>query len=258
MARHYLVDGYNVILQDPRLDALQHHQGLRAARHALRDEAERMAHRTGCRVRLIFDGARDEFSHDDRSENEWVEVSFTSQDEQADERLVAVAAESRRRGIAVTVVSDDNAGVRRPLLAQGIDLASTGEFLRLLRPEAKPLPELRGEALSWRDRDALEREFLARDAEARLRARERKPVRAQATASPPPAAPGSGGAPSSPGEGRREPGPSAGAAPRAPGSAAPRAPVNEAERARLAARKARGARKQDRRLALRQSPRRGR
>lgn len=248
MARHYLVDGYNVILQDPRFDALQHHRGLRAARHALRDEAGRMARRTGCRVRLIFDGARDVMSHDDRSENEWVEVSFTSPDESADDRLVAVAAECRRRGIAVTVVSDDNPGVRRPLDAQGVDLASTAEFLRLLRPEPLPDPELRGEALTWRDRHALEKEFLARDAESRRRARERKPARSHEKAPPVPAAPAPGAAPPPKTAGVR--------APERPGDAAPS--LSEADRARIAERKARGARKQARRLAQRQSARKGR
>jgi hypothetical protein len=102
-------------------------------------------------------------SHTDRFENEWIEVSFTSKDEKADERLLAVAAEYRRRGEAVVIVTDDNEGIRLPLRSEGHRVTSVREFSRLLRGERRPVVEIKGESLDAAARRDLEREFLARD-----------------------------------------------------------------------------------------------
>lgn len=243
MTRLYLVDAYNVILQDTALNEVLDYEGLAAARRTMRDVTEAFARATGCHVRLVFDGAQDPFSHIENFENDWVEVSFTSGEEKADERVVAIALESRRRGVKPIVVSDDVRGVREPLESKGFPLLSTTKFARLLR--SRRTVELRGEALSDASRKSIEDEFLARDAESRRlreleaveRPRSRPPARmtvsrGQNTPEPPPARP-----PTTPSRPAVDPIP------------ARPAPVNDD-------RKARGQRKQARRLALLQSRRR--
>jgi predicted RNA-binding protein with PIN domain len=165
MTRLYLVDAYNVILQDTELNEVLDYEGLAAARRAMRDVTEAFARATGCHVRLVFDGAQDPFSHIENFENEWVEVSFTSGEEKADERVVAIALECRRRGVKPTVVSDDVRGVREPLETGGFPLLATRRFASLLR--SRRAVELRGDALSDASRKSIEDEFLARDAESR-------------------------------------------------------------------------------------------
>jgi hypothetical protein len=165
---------------------------------------------------------------------------------------VAVALECRRRGLKPIVVSDDIGGIREPLETRGFALLSTRKFAQLLRSSGGRPPERRGEALSESSRLNLENEFLARDAESRrIRDLERR--------NRPAAAPVSRGAsvkaaaiPQPPD--RQKPAAGAGPAP------APRKPATEVQGHPRAvpdsdARRARGLRKQARRLALLQSRR---
>lgn len=231
MARVYLVDAYNVLLQDDRLDDLVHRQGLEEARRVFRGEVEAFGRRVGIHVRLIYDGARGPFDHRDTFDSPWVHASFTSAGESADDRVVAVALELKRKGHAVMVVSDDEEGVRRPLRSAGVQLISSRDFARTMRRRPAE-PEDRSGALSLEDRQALERNFLARDAarqqredEARRRRHAAPPVPVDRPP-PPPLPPARG--------------------PEPPHRLAPaRRPVDEAA---LRARKERGARKQARRL----------
>jgi predicted RNA-binding protein with PIN domain len=269
MGRHYVVDAYNFVLQDARLDGLVHARGLEEARRVFRLEAENLARRAGCRVRLIYDGARGPFEHLDRFENPYVEATFTSTGEKADERVVAVALEMVRRGAAVCVVSDDEEGVRRPLRGAPVNVMGTREFARLLRPPAEePAEETRADGLSRRDRDALARDLLARDAAAapddddgweEIRPTRLPPVPA-AIRPPTSAVAPAQAAPSKPPPG---PPPPASSSPSpvpprtakseaAPATARTAPPPPDPERER-AAKKERGARKQARRLALLQS-----
>lgn len=166
MGRFYVIDAYNFVLQDDWLDRVVAEQGLPAARRAFRIEAESLARRVGCRIRLIYDGARGPFEHVDQFENQYVEVSFTSTGEEADERVVAVALEMVRRGFMISVVSDDEAGVREPLGGTPIMLLGTRDFAKLLRPKpGVETIERRAEAVSRPDQAALARGFLARDAD---------------------------------------------------------------------------------------------
>jgi predicted RNA-binding protein with PIN domain len=165
MGRLYVIDAYNFVLQDGWLDRVVAEQGLEAARRSFRIEAESLARRAGCRIRLIYDGARGPFDHVDQFENQFVEVSFTSSGEKADERVVAVALEMVRRGIMIWVVSDDEAGVRQPLRGTAVTLLGTRDFAKLMRPvPGGEMTERRGEALSRPDQAELARGFLARDA----------------------------------------------------------------------------------------------
>lgn len=241
MARHYLVDGYNVILQDPELDGLLDQEGLSAARRALRHECEQYARQADCRIRLIYDGAVDAMSHDDRNESARVEDSFTSRDEKADERLVALALEYRRKGLQVTIVSDDREGIRIPLESAGFQLLTSAAFARLLRSRADTSAP-REKSLSVRDQDDLARVFLARDAAATKRAASE---RAAAPPPPPPAL-----AVGAPRTAAAAPAPSA-PAPRRPTPAEQNAAAQRtALAAARAAKKERGARKQAKRLVI--------
>ena len=168
MARACLVDAYNVLLQDERLDDLVHRHGLEEARRVFRGEVEAFGRREGIQIRLIFDGAREPFDHRDAFESAWVQVSFTGAGESADDRIVAVALEMKRKGHAVLVVSDDEAGVRRPLQSAGVTLQASRDFVRAMRSRPAPIEE-RAEALSAEERQALARGFLARDAERQRR-----------------------------------------------------------------------------------------
>lgn len=165
MGRLYVIDAYNFVLQDDWLDRIVAEQGLEAARRSFLSEAENLARRTGCRIRLIYDGARGPFDHVDQFENQFVEASFTSSGEKADERVVAVALEMVRRGYMICVVSDDEAGVRQPLRGTGVTLLGTRDFAKLMRPApGGETIERRAEALSRPDQAELARGFLARDA----------------------------------------------------------------------------------------------
>lgn len=165
MARHYLVDGYNLILRDGRYDDLVASDGLAEARRILRHEAEAFAIRERCVVRVIYDGTRGPHDHGDRHESRHVEEAFTARGEEADGRIVVAALQLLRAGHAVLVVSDDDPGVRRPLRGAGVTIVPTRDFARLLRDREPGRGEPREEALSAADKADLEREFLARDAE---------------------------------------------------------------------------------------------
>lgn len=167
MARHYLVDGYNLILRDGRLDDLVDREGLAEARRLLRNEAEIFARREGCVVRVVYDGTRGPHDHTDRHESRWVEEAFTSRGEEADGRLVVAALQLLRAGHTVLVVSDDESGVRHPLRGASVTIVPTRDFARLLRDRDPGRAEQREDALSAADKADLERQFLARDAESR-------------------------------------------------------------------------------------------
>ena len=180
---HYLVDGYNVIHRTPRLSDVVDKRGLAASRRVLRSQAERFARGAGTRVRLIFDGTLDPMSHSDSFANQWIEVSFTSPGEEADERLVAVALEMRRQGESPITVSDDEEGVCGPLRAQRFRLISTAAFVRLLAGDA-PDEDPKASALSEAEHLAIEAEFLAREAERLPRERAPQPSTPCQTAEP--------------------------------------------------------------------------
>ncbi len=242
MTRLYIVDGYNFIIEDPDLSNVLDREGLMRARRVFRDDVGAFARRNGCRVRIIFDGATDTMSHDDRFADDHVDVSFTSGEEKADERVVAVALEARRRGEAPTIVSNDRTGVREPLAARGFTLITTKEFAGLIR-EIPRRRELRSEALSEDEKLRIAEEFLARDAERRRR---------KAAAPPAPAtAPPVRVAPPRPAAAQRP-------VPHVPPSPVPGVQRNAERNEERDAKKERGKRKQARRLALIQSARKKR
>ena len=257
MGRLYVIDAYNFVLQDDWLDRIVAEQGLEAARRTFRTEAESLARRTGCRIRLIYDGARGPFEHVDQFENQFVEASFTSSGEKADERVVAVALEMVRRGFMISVVSDDEAGVRQPLRGTAVTLLGTRDFAKLMRPSpGVETIERRAEALSRPDQAELARGFLARDAARGAPSDAEDDEWAEIPRVEPPPAPPSVRSVTKPG--RSGSNPAAGAA---ASSSPPPAPVSPASGRSAAARaldstehrqvkKERGARKQERRLAL--------
>lgn len=238
MTRLYFVDGYNFIIEDPQLSIVLDEEGLSSARRVFRDEVQLFARRVDCRVRIIFDGATDAMSHVDRFDSEHVEISFTSGEEKADERVVAVALEARRRGESPTIVSNDRTGIREPLLAHGFPLITTGEFARRLR-ETPRSRERRSDALSESEKMELADEFLARDAERRK----------QKAMAPPPVIPVTY-VPKDPGPARARSGLPV-SVPRPVAAVVPPARTDLA--ANREAKKERGVRKQARRLALIQS-----
>lgn len=229
----WLVDGHNAIFAHPTLEALQTGEEKAEARRMLESMLDRFAAARGLRVTIVYDG-NESTQNPDAGTRGWIVSQYSLRpNEDADDRIVWLASESVRTGRKVVVVTSDRAlGARLP---SGVSTVEPAELFRRLeapapRDETGPPPG---------DYSDIEAHFLSLEP----RAKPRRPKRPAPTISPP-----SGLRSRSP-AGRRSP--STPARPKPPPTAVP-----DRDPDAVARKKARGRRKQERRLARAKKPKR--
>jgi predicted RNA-binding protein with PIN domain len=134
----YILDGYNLALGSLAFSMARDRGGLAAVRDALFEAVARDCERRSTRVVIVWDGT-ERFGAPTsagpvRGDPRGVEESFSRAPEKADERVIALALETRGRGEAVVVVSDDQE-VREDAVRAGLDWIGDAAFEeRLFEP----------------------------------------------------------------------------------------------------------------------------
>ena|SRR5579875_1724338 len=138
--RHVLVDGYNVIRADPRLQSLER-TSLEHARQVLVQTlagAPRLAHD---RVLVIFDGRDGYRTHINAHRMGRIEVLYSARGQLADEVIIDQANQLAGRGSVVVVTNDLD--VRRRCAAAGCEVTGSENLLRQIpgQPARRARPE---------------------------------------------------------------------------------------------------------------------
>lgn len=120
MGYDILVDGYNVIKNDPSLHAIEV-KNLAAARKQLIDQLVSRYRHTPHHVIVVFDGdgASEQVSHDRR-----VRIIFSRYGQTADRVIMRLAAEARTAGREVEMFSNDGE-IRAEVARQGGNVRTT-------------------------------------------------------------------------------------------------------------------------------------
>ena len=123
MGREILVDGYNIIKNDPSLHAMEV-KNFAAARKLLIDLLVNRYRHTPHQVIVVFDGdgACEQVSHDRR-----VRIIYSRYGQTADRVIMRLAAEARAAGREVEMFSDDGE-IRAEVARQGGSVRSTGQL----------------------------------------------------------------------------------------------------------------------------------
>jgi predicted RNA-binding protein with PIN domain len=145
-AYRWLVDGHNAIFANSRLESLQTSGKKAEARRRLEQIFERFAAAFGVEVVIVYDGRGIRKRSVDRGSTR-VRAEFSRPPEDADERILARAAETDRSGKKVAVVTSDRAlGERLPPGAIRVDPAEVDSRLRrasLRRERSMPRGDFR-------------------------------------------------------------------------------------------------------------------
>ncbi|HZS93674.1 MAG TPA: NYN domain-containing protein [Chloroflexota bacterium] len=124
--RHVLVDGYNVIRADPRLQSIER-TSLERARQTLVQTLASAPRLARDRVVVVFDG-RDGFrTHVSAHHVGRVEVLYSARGQLADDVIIDQARELTGRGAVVVVTNDQD--VRRQCAAVGCDVTGSENLL---------------------------------------------------------------------------------------------------------------------------------
>jgi predicted RNA-binding protein with PIN domain len=268
--RLWIVDGHNAIFTLPDLCRLQTEGARQAARRALERLLEPFAGQLARPLLIVYDG-NELPANPDASRSSALHTLYSQPPEEADDRIVFLATEARRRDQSVSIVTND----RRSLqvrLPQDVPVIPVEEFCRRFLLDSAA-PETDEKQVSERARQEIAGMFLDRAPEIQegarrgARQRERRALARWRSRRGDPDNPAGGGADA---RGREAPGAEPGWRPppvgptrlpreRGPGmqrsTKQDEAPAQDAleQSAREArqARKRRGARKQQRRLAAR-------
>ena len=223
----WFIDGHNAIFAHPALEVLQTGEEQGEARRRLESMLDRFAATHGLQVTVVYDGNRTTQNPDAGVHGRVVSQYSLRPNEDADDRIVLLASESVRSGLKVVVVTSDRAlGERLP---SGVDRVEPVELFRRLQTVA----DRQKDESPPGDYSDIEAHFLALEPVKPVPSRKRttSPPRSRPPASRP-------GSPAS----RRPPSPAR--RPEPP----PATPPN-LDTGALAKKKARGRRKQERRLA---------
>lgn len=123
MGCNILVDGYNVIKNNPMFQMLEI-KNLAIARDTLIHQLKNRYRQTAYQVIVVFDGneAREQTRHDDH-----IRVIFSRHGETADQVIARLAAEARRTGREVLLFSDDGE-VRQSVTDHGGSIQTTRQL----------------------------------------------------------------------------------------------------------------------------------
>jgi len=221
----WIVDGHNAIFSHPKLEALQTGEHKAEARRRLEEMLDRFAADKGLEVLVVYDGNRMERNPDARRGGRVHTVYSLPPDEEADDRIILVVEGWVRQGAKAVVISSDRAtlGARLP---SGVMQVEPGELFRRLRGGVQTPPP----GPPSGDFSDIEAHFLSLDPAERSARRD--PAREDTPPVPPP---------------HRDP-PVPGGPPGARGSSTPQGTAGRDTRV-LEAKRARGKRRQARRLS---------
>ena len=123
MGYEILVDGYNVIKNEPSLHATEV-KNLAAARKQLIDQLVNRYRHTPHHVIVVFDGngASEQVSHDRR-----IRIIFSCYGQTADRVIMRLAVEAHKAGREVEMFSNDGE-IRTEVARQGGSVGSTGKL----------------------------------------------------------------------------------------------------------------------------------
>lgn len=131
--RHIIVDGYNVIRADTRLQALE--QGsLEHAREALVRTLASAPRLANDRILVVFDGTRGSRNHAHAQRAGRIEVVYSARGQTADDVMIR-EARGLGRGARVVVVSND-AEVQSLCRSCGCEVSGSENLLRQLPGQA--------------------------------------------------------------------------------------------------------------------------
>jgi predicted RNA-binding protein with PIN domain len=139
--RHILVDGYNVIRADPRLQSLER-TSLERAREVLVQTLASSPRLANDQITVVFDGAAGVRGHVHSQRLGRILLLYSARGQTADDVIVAEAGALRGRG-RVVVVSND-AEVRDRCRAVGCAVSTSENLLGQMPGHARP---------AWSDED---------------------------------------------------------------------------------------------------------
>jgi uncharacterized protein len=134
MAKHLLVDGFNLIRRDPELSGIEQ-RNFYGAQNLLVERLAQYRRGTSHRVTVVFDGHHGPNAFRSRGLKNGIEIVYSSQGETADEVIKELAARGPRDSTLVATADRDLAHSCRTL---GVVVVEPEQVLRAARP--RPLP----------------------------------------------------------------------------------------------------------------------
>ncbi|HLJ66128.1 MAG TPA: NYN domain-containing protein [Chloroflexota bacterium] len=132
--RHIILDGYNVIRADPRLQSLER-VSLEHARQVLVQTLASSPRLAGDQVTVVFDGAGGSRTHVHSHRLGRIDTVYSARGQSADDLIVS-RAEALSRESAVVVVSNDVA-VRERCRAAGCEVSGSENLLSQIPGRAR-------------------------------------------------------------------------------------------------------------------------
>jgi uncharacterized protein len=133
MAKHVIVDGFNVIRRDSELSDIER-MNFYGAQNALIQKLARYRRGTTNRITVVYDGTNGENTFRQKSQSEGIHIIYSARGETADEVIQELAAEAstNRSGLLVITADRDLANSCR---AHRVNVAPPEELLRKSRVE---------------------------------------------------------------------------------------------------------------------------
>jgi predicted RNA-binding protein with PIN domain len=135
--RHIIVDGYNVIRADPRLQSFER-DGLEKARDVLVRTLSSSPRLAGDRITVVFDGTGGTRGHVHAHSVGRVRVLYSARGQTADDVIVREASAERARGRVIVVTNDVE--VREKCRAAECEVSGSENLLSQLPGKARKLP----------------------------------------------------------------------------------------------------------------------
>lgn len=124
MAKHLVVDGFNLIRRDPELSRIER-ANFPGAQQALILRLAQYRRGTAHQITVVFDGAGSDRPYRQRSQREGIEVVFSARGESADEVIMGMTQAAAGRQSGWVVVTAD----------RGLALACRNRQVAILPPE---------------------------------------------------------------------------------------------------------------------------
>jgi len=136
MAKHVLVDGFNVIRRDPELSYVER-MSFYGAQDALIQKLAQYRRGTTHRITVVYDGMRSSNQFRQRTQRNGIQIIYSSQGETADEVIQDLIAADSQHCSAYLVVTADRE-LARACQAYRVNVVPPEELLRRSRPERLP------------------------------------------------------------------------------------------------------------------------
>ncbi len=136
MAKHVIVDGFNVIRRDPELSHIEKLDFYRA-QETLIDKLAKYKQGTHHQVTVVYDGGGGPSSFRQQQQKKGIKVIYSSQGETADDVIEQMAASNQGQRSGFIVVTADRA-LGQACLHHGVTVLSPDELMRRSKPINMP------------------------------------------------------------------------------------------------------------------------